>query len=218
MNTAYLATTLARTVASWMPDILFRVPETERVLYLTFDDGPTPKGTPFLLDLLDRYEAKATCFLIGRHAERYPDLVRALDQAGHTIGNHTFTHPDAWRTRSDLVRDDLERCTTLLESMQGRSICWMRPPYGRFTRAMRRWCGEQGQRMVLWDTLPADYLPSARMETILHRSTRWIRPGSVIVLHDNPKFHPVTLPAVERMLERLSDDGWTFKALPASSC
>ncbi|MEM6336370.1 MAG: polysaccharide deacetylase family protein [Bacteroidota bacterium] len=213
---SYSATYLARLTGRWLPDVLWRVPTSTRTAYLTFDDGPSVRGTPALLDLLARYDARATFFLLGRHAEERPELVKRLIAAGHTIGNHTHNHPDAWRTPADDVRASLVRAGEALQRISNTDLSFMRPPYGRFTRAMRDWCTGVRQRMVLWDVMPGDFYPGASSEFIERFVVRFTRPGSVIVLHDNPKFLDVTLPALEGILRRLSADGWRFEALSAA--
>lgn len=209
---AFLATHVPRLLGGFYPDLLWRMPTEDRCAYLTFDDGPTAR-TGRLLDLLERYEAQATFFLIGAHAQRDPGLVRATAAAGHTIGNHTFTHPDAWRTPVPALLSELDRTTALLEDLVQRPIRWMRPPYGRFTRAMRFWCQARRQRLTMWDVMPGDYLPQASETQIRRRILGGLRPGSIVVLHDNPKSYPITPDALEALLPALRDEGWRFPAL-----
>ena len=133
---APLATYGARLLAGFYPDLLFRIGEASRTLYLTFDDGPTPH-TPELLAELDRYDARGTFFLQGRYARDLPDVTRALADAGHAVGNHLYAHPDAWRTPEEDVLHELDVTQSLLTDLTGRPVHWMRPPYGRFTNAMR---------------------------------------------------------------------------------
>jgi peptidoglycan/xylan/chitin deacetylase (PgdA/CDA1 family) len=208
-----VGTRLPRLVAPLYREVLWRRPADERIAYLTFDDGPTTAMTRRLLDLLARFDAPSTFFLIGAAAERDPDLVRAVHAAGHTLGNHTFTHPDAWRTEAALVVAELARTTSVLEDMVQAPIRWMRPPYGRFTAAMRAWCRQNRQRLTMWDVGPGDYLPDATPAVIERRIRRHLRPGSIVVLHDNPKARDVTPAVLERLLPALRGEGWRFAAL-----
>ncbi len=208
-----VGTRVPRLVARYYPDLLWRVPTTERVAYFTFDDGPTPSMTAPLLEVLARFEAVATFFLLGEQAALDPGLVRAIDAAGHTVGNHTYSHPNTWRTSDAAVLDELERTTDLLEGLVEAPVRWMRPPFGRFTRAMRAWCQERDQRCTMWDIGPGDFLRSATRHRIERRILRAVRPGSIIVLHDNPKARAVTPPALASVLAHLRDDGWRFAAL-----
>ncbi len=211
--TNFVGTTVPRLLARRFPDLLWRLPTSERLAYLTFDDGPTTVMTRPLLDLLARFDVQASFFLLGSYAAQHPHLVRDLQAAGHTIGNHTFTHPDAWRAPETQVLEELESTTKLLEDQLGAALRWMRPPYGRFTRSMRSWCLARRQRMTMWDVMPGDFLPSASIAKIERRILRQVRPGSIIVLHDNPKAEHVTPPALENVLRVLQGEGWQFAAL-----
>ena len=208
-----IGTRLPRWVARFYPDVLWRMPSTSPIAYFTFDDGPTPSVTGVLLDILARFDAPATFFVLGEYADRDPALVRAIVEAGHVVGNHSYSHPDPWKTTEDLLLGELERTTILLEDLTQQPIRLMRPPYGHFTRPMRRWCQVHRQRLTMWDTGPGDFLPSATQEIIERRMLKAIRPGSIIVLHDNPKARLVTPPALVNVLTSLRDDGWRFATL-----
>ena len=211
--THLIGTQVPRLLQGLYPDLLWRVPTRRRAAYLTFDDGPTPQLTGHLLDLLARHDAKATFFLIGNQAERDPGLVRAMVEGGHTVGNHTYTHPDAWRAPREHVLHELGRTSALLEDQTQTSVRWMRPPYGRFTQSMRSWALVRRQRLTMWDLMPGDYLPNATARKVEERVLGTIRPGSIIVLHDNPKAEHVTPAALARILAHLDDHGWSLEAL-----
>jgi peptidoglycan/xylan/chitin deacetylase (PgdA/CDA1 family) len=193
--------------------MLCRVPTDEPVAYLTFDDGPTPDLTPDLLNLLARYEARATFFLIGAHADSHPSLVRDLHEAGHTVGNHTWTHPDAWTVSTERIATEFRRTTRRLENLTGTSVRFLRPPYGHPTGPMREWCATHRQQMVMWDVMPGDFLRTATADRVERFVRRHIRPGAVIVLHDNPIVEGIMLPALRRLLQTLTAEGWRFRAL-----
>ena len=212
-----LGTHLPRFAARFFPDASWRrVPTrpTDRpAAYLTFDDGPTPEMTPALLTLLDQYDAYGTFFLIGRNAERHPHLVRHIHAAGHQIGNHTYSHPDAWRTASDELLGELSHTSALLREITGKPAPFMRPPYGHLTRSMRTWCLDHQQQMVMWDVMPGDFLRWTSSHRVAQRVFDMIRPGSIIVLHDKPGTKEITLKALEAILRRLTAEGWRFPAL-----
>lgn len=211
-----IGTRLPRAAAPFFPDLLWRGPADGRTAYLTFDDGPSPELTLRLAEVLERFDARATFFLVGAHVERHPDLVRSLVDGGHEIGGHTYSHPDPWRTPADVVREELERTTRTLEEVTQRPVRFMRPPYGHFTRAMRRWSSENGQRLVMWDLGPGDYLEWVSQDHVERHIRSFIRPGSVIVLHDNPRAANTTVPVLARVLKSLSAEGWRFESLSAS--
>lgn len=204
---------LPRAASSLFPDLLWRRPDGARTLYLTFDDGPDPESTLATLDLLARYGVRATFFLIGEQARAHPDLVRAVHAAGHGIGQHSDTHPNPWEVSRRVLIEEMERATATLEEITGASLRWMRPPYGRFTRAMRDWCRTHGQRIVMWDVMPGDFLPETTTEDIEARVLRLVRPGSILVLHEGNHARTVTPAALERLLPRLLDGGYRFVAL-----
>ncbi|HHP7239606.1 polysaccharide deacetylase family protein [Longibacter sp.] len=211
----YLATHGLRPFQRFFPDMLWRmdVPEGDRVAYLTFDDGPHPKITGRLLDVLEKHGARATFFLVGANAESHPQLVKDLSAAGHAVGNHTFTHPDAWTLSACDLTGELDRTTQSLEQIVGRHVRVMRPPYGHPTGTMRRWCDAHRQRMVMWDVMPGDYLRTATHRDVERFVVRHTRPGSIIVLHDNPICEDLTPRALDNMLSDLTAEGWSFPAL-----
>lgn len=209
----YGATFLPRLARPFFPGLLWRRTDAgERTLYLTFDDGPTATMTDPLLRVLDRFGARATCFLIGAQAAGDPARVRRIQSAGHTVGNHTFTHPDPWKTPDAALIQELERTTDVLQSITGAPVRHLRPPYGHVTRAISRWGDAHGQQVVMWDVMPGDFLGVATQASVERHVLRFVRSGSVVVLHDNP-IAPMTPAALETILQRLSRRGWTFEAL-----
>ena len=210
----YFATHGLRLLAPLAPALCTRgaAARGERVAYLTFDDGPTPQMTGRLLDVLDRHEARATHFLVGARADRRPDLARALAEAGHTLGNHTWTHPDAWRTPARQIAAELDRTTRRLEGLARAPVRWMRPPYGHVTPALLRWCRTNDQRCAMWDVMPGDFLQAATQRHLVRFVSRTLRPGSLIVLHDNP-IAPHTPAALDDLLRAHTAEGWRFEAL-----
>lgn len=209
----YLATHGLRPFQRFFPDFLWRVEAHSRTVYLTFDDGPTPEMTRPILNRLAEYDAHATHFLVGQHAREHPSLVESILEGGHRIGNHTFTHLDPWRRPADALIEEAERTSRLLEDLSGAPVRALRPPYGHPTQALRRWCAEHRQRMVMWDVMPGDFLQTATAQQVAQFVIRNVRPGSVIVLHDNPVCEDVTLPALESILDTLTTDGWAIDAL-----
>lgn len=209
----YLATHGLRPFQRFFPDLLWRVDTETPTAYLTFDDGPTEALTDDLLDLLAEYDARATHFLIGQHAETHPERTRAIAAAGHRIGNHTYTHVDPWSVSTDRLHMEVRRTTRCLQDLTQTRIRALRPPYGHPTGALRTWCAEHDQRMVMWDVMPGDFLQTATAARVTHFVLRYVRPGSIIVLHDNPVCENITLPALETILDTLDAEGWAFDAL-----
>lgn len=209
----FIGTAVPRMAAPFFPDILWRVSTQERVLYITFDDGPTDGVTQPLLDVLARFDARAVWFMLGAHATQHPALVHAIMEAGHAVGNHSFSHPSGWSTPPARMEAEFIRTTALLEDLTQQPLRFLRPPYGHFTGPMRRWCLERRQCCTMWDIGPGDYLSSATPDVIARRVLRAVRPGSVLVLHDHPNTKKVTPAALARVLTYLYTEGWRFDAL-----
>ncbi|MFI7421210.1 polysaccharide deacetylase family protein [Nonomuraea sp. NPDC049684] len=169
---------------------------------LTFDDGPGPY-TGTLLDHLAKYRAHATFFVVGRNVGVHPDVVRRTVEAGHELGNHTWSHPDLTRLSPAAIRSQLARTDQAVKSAAGVVPGLVRPPYGATDGDVRR---QAHRPLVLWsvDTLDWRYRDSARVARV---SLKRVRPGSVILFHD---IHPTTVKAVPRVLKGLSARGYRF--------
>ncbi len=208
---AALGTLLAKGFSQLAPEVRCRIPsQNERKVYLTFDDGPTSDGTTEILDVLAKHNIPATFFVVGSNAARHPQMVRELKAAGHAVGNHSFSHVDAWKTSPGLLEHDLSRATDTLSSLLGSSPRWMRPPYGRLTPTMVNWSRRHRQQILLWDVMPPDFEQGVSPQKIVRKMTRGLRPGSVICLHDNAASRRVTPAALRFALPRMIDAGWQF--------
>lgn len=211
--TALVATQLPRRIAPWVPEALWRVPTTQRVAYLTFDDGPSSTITYPLLRLLETVDVKATFLLVGRSVQQYPERARAIVRAGHAIGNHTLTHPYPWRTSAVEMTRELSMTNHVLREATGVTPHLIRPPYGQLTPSMLRFARAHGQRCLMWDLAPGDFLPWIDADRVRQHVLHFIRPGSIIVLHDNPIARAVVLPVLPPLLRDLKRDGWRFEIL-----
>jgi peptidoglycan/xylan/chitin deacetylase (PgdA/CDA1 family) len=199
-----------------VPSLIWRVDTNGApVVYLTFDDGPTPHLTPRLLDALARYEVTATFFLLGKHVALDPSLVGRIEDAGHRIGLHGYDHLDAWNTDSRIVQHDLDRGLDLLSSVATNGIRYFRPPFGRFRRSTMDWARERGLSIVMWDVMPGDFISDTPPSLMISRVRRRVRSGSIIVMHDswNPNVVMHTLVTLEEMLSALRNGGWRFERL-----
>ncbi|MBT8401168.1 MAG: polysaccharide deacetylase family protein [Rhodothermia bacterium] len=188
---------------------------SQKSVYLTFDDGPTPHLTPLLLDILNEMQVKATFFLLGRQVAAHPDLAREIIRRRHAVGVHGYAHLDAWATDADQIESDLRESVSTLYSVTGSQPHLYRPPYGRFTRRTRVVAAELGLRTVMWGIMPGDYLPGVTRSQLTDRVMKRLKPGAIIVLHDsaNPNVRQHTAPAVREILERALTGGWKFRAL-----
>jgi len=211
-------------VTSWAPrsaafllsDVTGRLPASTKTIYLTFDDGPSPR-TIDLVHLLDQLDAKATFFLRGDRTEADSTSVHRILEYGHGVGNHSYRHLDAWKKRWTKVRDDLEHGDRAIASVTGSSPHWVRPPYGHLRQRTRTWCRARGCRLALWDVMAADFQSRADEESVVRNAAASLRPGSILVLHDGDEHQPRALGISARLLATLSDSGWVFEKLPEKS-
>lgn len=168
----------------------------DRQIYLTFDDGPTPEITDFVLECLAEFEAKATFFCIGKNVVENPSIIQRIQAAGHSIGNHTMNHSNAWKMDYDAYVDDFNKCEAVFNQLAIKSIGF-RPPYGRITRKMYR----EMDNVILWSVLTGDYNASLSSSEIISSVLPLLKPGAIVVMHDSVKAFPrlqVILPAILR--------------------
>ena len=186
-----------------------------KVASITFDDGPTASGTRALLDVLSEFGVRATHFVIGENAEKHPELVAEIVDGGHELGNHSWSHSDAWQASMATTIREFQRTDALLASIAESSIRWVRPPFGKFTYPLIHWARRRKKRVVMWDTMPPDY--SRRADTAyVSRVLSRLRRRSIVCLHDNDHSRKFTPAALRETLPRLIDDGWSFVPLASS--
>lgn len=189
------------------------------VVYLTFDDGPIPEETPWVLEQLAAYGARGTFFCVGENLARHPDIARAALAAGHRLGNHTQHHRSAWASsRTDYARDvascqtELTRVGVPLANTLDGSAPLFRPPHGRLTWPLLRALGPQF-RVAMWSVLTRDYDPDLSPADCLHYALAAIRPGDVVVFHDSRKASPRLRYVLPRVLAHLAEQGYQFATL-----
>jgi peptidoglycan/xylan/chitin deacetylase (PgdA/CDA1 family) len=198
---------------SWVrrlfPRYTWRGPADENAVYLTFDDGPHPTITPWVLDQLRSWNAKATFFCIGKNVAAYPDIYERIIDEGHAVGNHTQTHRNGWKTNTDEYIDDIKKASTLIRSPL------FRPPYGKIRArqagAIRSLLGDK-TRIVMWDVLSADFDRSITAAACLKNVLDHTVAGSVIVFHDSEKAWPHLSVVLPEVLSVLASRGHQFRA------
>ncbi len=174
---------------------------------MTFDDGPSAKLTPKLLDLLAAHHIKATFFLIGENAAEYPDIVAREAREGHEIANHSWSHPNFGKMSDDGVRGQLRKTDDAIKSAMGKSPTLMRPPYGSITPRQKRWINQEfGYKVVLWDVDPLDWRRPGP-SVVCNRIVKNTRAGSIILAHD---IHPGTIDAMPCVFKELEAKGFKF--------
>lgn len=189
---------------SLFPDAHFRIRGEERCVYLTFDDGPIPEATPWVLDMLDSYGIKATFFMVGDNVRKYPDVYQEVVSRGHTVGNHTMHHLQGLKVKTPYYLDDIKEADGYIHSRL------FRPPHGFLTPKQARLIREQ-YTIIMYDLITRDYSRHLTADQVFDNVRRYTRDGSIIVFHDSIKSMPRLRKALPRSIEWLMEQGYQFK-------
>jgi peptidoglycan/xylan/chitin deacetylase (PgdA/CDA1 family) len=192
---------------------VYELDPAQRVVALTIDDGPDPRYTPAVLDLLQQHGIRATFFLIGENVVEHPGLVKEIADRGHHIANHTWTHPDLRHMSEDKVRDELERTSDLLHRTTGRQPTWFRAPGGDWSPVSLKVSADLGMRNLGWSVDPRDWAQPGT-SAITDRILKDVRPGSIVLNHDGGGDRSQTVAALRLYLPALIDSGYLFTAPP----
>lgn len=179
-------------------------------VYLTFDDGPIPEVTPKVLEILDRYQVKATFFMVGENIVKHSDVYAQVLAAGHKVANHTYNHLKGWNCTTDEYMANVEMCQQLMDQSPSRLF---RPPYGKATLEQRRELNRRAYRIIYWDILTQDYNPSVTPERMLRKIQRETRKGSIINFHDSLKSNERMLEVLPKAIEWLQAKGYELETL-----
>ncbi len=187
------------------PDMVWRIDDPEAV-FLTFDDGPTPGVTEWILSTLEKYDAKATFFVLGKNAEMYPDLYDRILAAGHKVGNHTYSHQKGWGMSLERYIEDIDSASSIVRSEL------FRPPYARVTPSQMRVVGQRF-KIIMWSVLSRDYNRAVSPRSCLRGVIRDIRPGDIIAFHDSAKSFRNMSHALPAALKKISSLGLKCKII-----
>lgn len=197
-------------------NLIWNFPTREKIIYLTFDDGPIPVVTPFVLEQLKQHNAKATFFCIGENVDRNPEIFASIKSAGHTAGNHTYNHLSGWRTRDEHYFENIKKADELIHSKL------FRPPYGRIKKSQIKFLSAASSlnpllptpySIIMWDALSYDYDKDVSKEKCFANVINNAREGSVVVFHDSIKAQQNLEYALPKTLEHFSNAGYRFKAI-----
>ena len=207
-----------RLIKKIFSNYIWDIPNTENKIYLTFDDGPTPEITEWVLQELEKYNAKATFFCIGNNIEKHPEIFKKLITKGHSIGNHTFNHLNGRKTPTEDYLENSQRCETEISNLQSASESFrhsnlFRPPYGKIKASQAKKLRQIGYKIIMWDVLSADYDATISEEKCLENATKNVTPGSIIVFHDSAKAFPHLEYTLPKALKILKEKGFTFEAI-----
>ncbi|MFT4983261.1 MAG: peptidoglycan/xylan/chitin deacetylase (PgdA/CDA1 family) [Flavobacterium sp.] len=192
-------------------------PTTEKKVYLTFDDGPTPEVTEWVLEKLNQHNARATFFCIGKNIEAYPSIFEKLIEKHHSVGNHTFDHLNGWKTTNreynaniSLCENSIENHTKEIRSLDSKIF---RPPYGKIKFIQGKKLQHQGYRIIMWDVLSADFDQTITKEKCLKNVVSNIKPGSIIVFHDSVKAFKNLEYTLPKVLDYIDKNGFQCEVI-----
>ena len=186
--------------------LIWRVQTKQPEIYLTFDDGPVPEVTPIVLEILNRYEVKATFFCVGDNVQKYPDVFASVIKAGHAVGNHTMHHARAWKTEYTSYLSEVEQCNTLVKSKL------FRPPHGQLNRKLALQINKD-YRIFMWSILTGDYNKKRSGEQCLANAIKNTAPGSIVVFHDSIKARERMEYTLPLYIEYCLKKGFCFRIL-----
>ena len=184
--------------------------DSEKSIALTFDDGPVPEITEWVLDLLSSRQITATFFCVGENVEKHPSIFERLVEEGHAYGNHTYNHLNAWKCSQDEYLDNVQKCQDVLPATN--EVPMFRPPYGRITPGLAKKLRAH-YRLVMWDVLSGDFDSTLTAESCLENTVSHTESGSIIVFHDNPKTWQMLQDVLPSYIDVMIESGYHFKAI-----
>lgn len=196
------------------PDLVWDQKKVEgKKIFLTFDDGPIPEITPFVLETLKQFKARATFFSVGENIDRYPEVYQQILAAGHRSGNHTYNHLNGWKTENTHYLQNIVYCAQALERYrQDIDKPLFRPPYGKIKRSQVKLLHNE-YRIVMWDILAGDFDPHFSAESCLQKCIRHSEHGTIIIFHDSHKAEKNLRYVLPRYLAHFTQAGYQFSAL-----
>jgi len=216
------------------PSLLWNLPKTGNMLYLTFDDGPIPEVTPWVLALLKEYHAKATFFCIGENIVKNPEVFDQILSEGHNVGNHSFNHLNGWKTPISTYIENVEKAEKIIfekresrdrnqdfrtenikkrKETKNKNIKLFRPPYGKVTPKQIKTLQSQGFKIVMWEVISGDFDLNISPEDCLNNVIKNSKPGSIVVFHDSIKASANLKEVLPKVLEYFHQKGFEFKAI-----
>ena len=188
------------------PGVIWRLPQKEKTVYLTFDDGPIPEVTPFVLNLLEKHGIKATFFCVGDNVRKHPEVFEQIVKAGHQVGNHTFNHLQGFKHSTRHYARNVEKADRYIKNSL------FRPPHGQF-RLLQMLMLRRKYRIVMWDVITRDYNKALNGEFVLNIVKKYTRNGSIIVFHDSLRAEKNMKYALPKAIEFLIKEGYKFDVL-----
>ncbi len=223
---------MPRFIQRLYPERIWAFSRKNNAVYLTFDDGPIPEVTPWVLDQLKKHNAKATFFCIGENIKKHPEIFKRIIAEGHTVGNHTFNHVNGWKTEDLEYVENVLKCQRVTSSIhkdspfegggrnvlqKSKSFQLFRPPYGKITSEQAKILRKKGYKIVMWDVLSYDFDGTISEEICLQNVLKNIKPGSIVVFHDSLKAEKnlrYVLPKVLEFVGKKKNRCWAMSRIP----
>lgn len=219
VGAAFLTTNAVWPSSLLYGEVCYQGPRAEKLVALTFDDGPNPPYTSQVLDILDKYDIEATFFLIGKNVEKYPEIAREIVEHGHQVGNHTYTHADLLKLDRNQMAKEIDAATEIIETATGVRPGIFRPPHGFRDPVVLEKAKERNMRVIQWSVMARDWKkPGA--EVIADRIVQKVQNGAIILLHDGEGLNHggdrgQSAAAVELIIQRLQQQGYRFVTVDA---
>ena len=196
-------------------NFIWDVSSEKKTVYLTFDDGPIPEVTHWVLKELHKYDVKATFFCIGDNIDKHPEIFKKVIADGHSLGNHTFNHLNGWKTPNSSYLENVKKCEEIiyLNSNVATKSKIFRPPYGKITMSQSKAIRDLGYKIIMWDVLSADFDINISTEKCLNNVLSNIESGSIIVFHDSIKAFKNLEFVLPKTLEYLKDNNFNCEVL-----
>ncbi|APX99314.1 polysaccharide deacetylase family protein [Lacinutrix venerupis] len=200
------------------PNYVWDFSSNKKILYLTFDDGPTPEITQWTLNTLKKHNAKATFFCIGNNVTKYPDIIKNILEEGHSIGNHTQDHVKGWKTSTKNYLENVLKAETIIknELKEKQQLKLYRPPFGQLKNSQGKAIIQLGYKIIMWSVISFDWehkISKAQcLENVISKASK---KNNIIVFHDSVKASRNMMYALPKVLEHFSKEGYVFKAIPS---
>ena len=194
-------------IQSLFPNFIWKIPGNDAILYLTFDDGPIPNVTPWVLSLLKQFNAKATFFCVGENAATHPEIIQDILAGNHSIGNHTYHHLNGWRTSTKKYLENVEQCKQVLPPTK-----LFRPPYGKLKLSHYSLITSH-YSLIMWDVLSKDYDQNISPEKCFRNVLSKTKAGSIVVFHDSLKAKKNLYYTLPKVLEHFTKEGFEFSSI-----
>ena len=192
---------------------IWEVPNNQNKIYLTFDDGPTPKITNWVLSELEKYNAKATFFCIGDNIKKYPEIFTNIISGGHSVGNHTQHHVLGWQTANKTYFENVLQCQTEITGFENQEPKIFRPPYGKIKPSQSKFLRNLGYKIIMWDVISFDFDKTISKEECLQNVIKNTKQGSIVVFHDSEKAFENLEYCLPKFLEHCKILGYVLEKL-----